>query len=219
MNFFRYISISLMALFLAINLYAQPEALPKTQLQVGSGTIIKTNPMAILWGPIPFSAEYRLVYETLIMPRQSLLVGASYLGKSLLLTMSEMMDSSLQNQAKTKVNGFRVQLEYRLYFKNKNAPSWGYYIAPHFSYSKADFYDEYYINFGYITQFRYMDYGIIVGNQNVLASSALDIWIGAGYKQHYAYWIQPKKIEEIDDYEPFLLHLKLYFGINFGIAR
>src|ERR1035437_7424203 len=44
--------------------------------------IYKTNFMPILWGPVPYSAEYRLLYETAVSHTQSFQIGVSYLGKS-----------------------------------------------------------------------------------------------------------------------------------------
>src|ERR1035437_4574955 len=49
----------------------------------------KFNPLPILWGPIPLTAEYRYVRETVIAAKQSLMVGISYLGKSPIYAMIE----------------------------------------------------------------------------------------------------------------------------------
>jgi hypothetical protein len=208
----------ILLLFWHFSVLAQPEQLPETNLHEKTGAIIKTNPIAILWGPIPYTAEFRLVYENLVVPRQSLLIGASFLGKSMVLTMQEMADTTLQYQAKTKVSGFRIQLEYRYYFKSKYDENWGYYIAPHFSFSKASFTDGYNGLIGYAWEFRYLDYGLIVGNQTVLSRRALDIWCGLGYKKHLAYWIEPTKTKPTDDFYDFMPDIKIYFGFNFGIA-
>jgi hypothetical protein len=44
--------------------------------------LIKTNPFAILSGPIPLTAEFRLGYEHVIAPHRSYLFCASYLNQS-----------------------------------------------------------------------------------------------------------------------------------------
>ncbi len=207
-------------IFIHQAIFGQYAALPKDSLQQPvSNTILKTNPLAVLWGPIPFTAEYRLVYETLIMPKQSLLIGGSYLGKSIFLTTLEELDTTMQYQPKSLMSGFRVQLEYRFYFNNKRGYQWGYYMAPHISYSRAKLYTDYYGKQGYYSDFRYLDYGIIAGNQTVIYHSALDLWIGLGTKKHWVYWVQPNKIEPQDDFDIIIPYLKIYFGFNFGISQ
>lgn len=215
----KYLALIWIILGLVQALKAQTEHLPIHHIKDSTSSIIKTNPFAILWGPIPFTAEYRLVYEAKVFKGQSILIGGSLLGKSMMLTMAELIDTTMQYQAKTVVRGFRLQLEYRFYFKNKYDGRWGYYLTPHFSFSKAQFTDDYYRLQGYATEFRYLDYGLIAGNQNVIGKSALDIWFGLGYKKNIAYWIQPNKIEEIEDFESFSPDVKFYFGFNFGIAQ
>ncbi len=200
-------------------LWGQFNKLPPKEIDVSqSGSLIKTNPLAVLWGPIPYTAEYRLVYETLVLPKQSLLVGASYLGKSMLLTLLEMSDSTSQYQSKILVTGFRLQFDYRFYFKNKQQRPWGFYIAPHFSFSKAKLYTDFYGKQNYYNEFRYLDYGIIVGNQKVVGNSAADFWIGLGTKRHWVYWVESNKIEKQDDFDIIIPYIKIYFGFNFGFS-
>ena len=42
---------------------------------------IKTNPLTVLWGCIPFTSEFKLISEFTILPHQSIQIGFSYLGK------------------------------------------------------------------------------------------------------------------------------------------
>jgi len=200
---------------------AQYARLPKQDsIQPITNTIFKTNPLAILWGPIPFTAEYRLVMESLVLPNQSILLGGSYLGKSVFLTMLEISDSALQYQSKSLFSGYGVQFEYRFYFHKKSANQWGNYIAAHIAYSRAKLYDDYYGKQGFYNEFRYINYGLVAGNQKVIFNSALDLWLGLGYKYNRSYWVEPTKIEEDEGFGLSLLpHMKLYFGFSIGIAK
>jgi len=200
---------------------AQYAQLPKQDsIQPITNSIFKINPLAILWGPIPFTAEYRLVMESLVLPNQSILIGGSYLGKSVFLTMLEISDSALQYQSKSLFSGYGVQFEYRFYFHGKKASQWGYYLAPHIAYSRAKLYDDYYGKQGFYYEFRYLNYGLIAGNQKVIFNSALDLWLGLGYKDNKTYWVEPTKVEADEGFGLSLIpHLKIYFGFNIGIAR
>src|ERR1700752_1910122 len=59
---------------LPINYYNEKTQTPKS--------VLKSSPFPILWGQIPFTAEYRLIYETAVNASQSFFVGASYNGAS-----------------------------------------------------------------------------------------------------------------------------------------
>ncbi|MGB3947083.1 MAG: hypothetical protein WBM13_03805 [Bacteroidia bacterium] len=51
--------------------------------------LLKTNPLTPLWGPIPYTGEYRLHAEITNTPKQSTILGISYLGKSLMWGLIE----------------------------------------------------------------------------------------------------------------------------------
>ena len=70
--------------------YAQEETkLDKKNLPDEVPTVTKTNLLAILWGPIPITAEYRLVREVNIGEYQSVQFGVSYLGKNPMIMLGE----------------------------------------------------------------------------------------------------------------------------------
>ncbi len=185
-------------------------------------SIIKTNPLPIIHGPIIYTAEYRLVYEKAIAPEQAILIGGSYLGKSIYLTMLEENDTAYQNATghlKMTVNGFRFQFAYKLYFA-KNAPK-GFYIAPYFSYSQARFSTKYLKQYDDYIKATFMNYDIIVGYQALITDKiALDIFSGLGYRENT--WVEhfSQTTTPMDEPPPPIYNgwLKIILGCNIGYA-
>ena len=142
---------------------------------------IKTNPMAALGGPIwlvivPVTGEYKVLFEARTSRTQSVEVGASYLGPSILLNLDEIADST----DKVGISGFRLQAAYKFFLTKENAPE-GFYVGPHISYATAtiknkdnpvDFIDATKINFN-----------VLFGYQLITSGGfTLNIYTGLGYK-------------------------------------
>lgn len=99
--------------------------------------LIKTNPFAILWGPIPLTSEYKLIVEVPSSRYQSVQVGISIFRKSPVIGIMEMQTNS-QYDPKLIISGFRLQAANKFYWiRKKFASPFGFFIAPHVSYSNA----------------------------------------------------------------------------------
>lgn len=182
----------------------------------------KTNPFAMLVGPVILTAEYRLSYETVLSENQSLQIGGSLLGKSFYLKMIEENDSAYKaNNIRFVVSGYRFQLTYKYFPGDIDTAPAGWYIAPHFSYSSAKFttqqlnlYDEY-------IKAIYVNYNLIIGYQILISEKlALDMFCGLGYRdngwhEHYNQTNYPLDASEFMLYNG---HLKLILGFNAGVA-
>ena len=185
-------------------------------------SIIKTNPLPIIQGPIIYTAEYRLVYEKVIAPEQAILIGGSYLGKNTHLNYLEQYDTAYQNatgRIKMTVNGFRFQFAYKLYFA-KNAPK-GFYIAPYFSYSQVKFSTKYLKQYNDHIKVIHMNYNIIVGYQALIADKiAFDVFFGLGYRQNSCveYFSQTTTPIDYPFNYPYNGWLKITLGCNVGYA-
>lgn len=186
--------------------------------------LLKSNPMAVLWGPIPFTAEYRIVAEVTSGRKRSAQLGISYLGKSLLW---KMVEDATKTPARYqfKINGWRLQAGYRLYLNGKSryAP-FGFYVSPTVSYSNArisiglnNYYKQVYYDF------RHFNANLLMGVQlGRKADITMDIFTGIGYKENRVFYhannthIIPYDTEEFGAF--YNGPIKLVFGINFGYA-
>jgi hypothetical protein len=160
--------------------------------------VIKTNPVRVLWGPIPFTAEYRLNLETIQARYQSMQVGLSYLGESpVLSTLIDAATPQSGNQYGSldiQVRGARFQFAYKYYLRgifswlepsgmlSDYAPN-GYYIAPYFSMAYASFrMNKLQVPFLKAT---HMNANLIIGRQLFYwGSFATDIYLGVGIKEN-----------------------------------
>ena len=187
--------------------------------------ILKTNLLPILWGPVFFTSEYRLVGEAPTAPWQSVMLGVSYLGKSPFantLLAGANGQKGMQLARNTSISGFRVQGMYRFYLTHYWKSPQGVYIGPHASYAYAKATMQ-----GNRTQYVklvYSNINLLAGLQCVLFRCiAMDGFAGLGYRSNY---------EELHGYRgsftttaiPGLFdgskpgHLKLTLGMNLGIA-
>lgn len=152
--------------------------------------LLKTNPFAPLWGPIPYTGEYRFMVEVANAPRQSTVIGLSYLGKSLMWGLIE-KSASVPSQYRLKVSGWRLQLAYRFYLnKQKTVAPFGFYVSPALSYSNAKvaiglerFYKQVYYDFSNVSA------NILIGTQMRRSSKvAIDIFAGWGYQKNQVFY-------------------------------
>jgi hypothetical protein len=185
--------------------------------------IIKFNPIPILWGPLLYSGEYRLLSEFTTAKKQSTQIGIGYLGKGAFFKLFE--DSFGITGRKITVRGFRIQASHRFFPSKKSYSPQGFYISPHVSYAyarvipgKASFASIYYLgesNF---------NLNLLVGIQFFIARTvSVDFFGGIGYKK-LKFWDQfantPRRYVDPFDGQRSLYNsnLKLNLGLNFGIV-
>ncbi|OFX46744.1 MAG: hypothetical protein A2046_01170 [Bacteroidetes bacterium GWA2_30_7] len=182
--------------------------------------IVKTNPLTILTGPIVLTSEYRLAFERVTLKKQSLQIEISYLGKGPLLRSLEKTDTTfLQNHTKLKVNGFRLQFSYKIYFSKKTLK--GPYIAPHISISSVKFKNANQPQAGNFVQAIYKNYVIKGGYQFLINRKlAIDIFLGYGYKENSWDEVRNYKYNAIDETDLYYIRepIKIYLGFNIGLA-
>lgn len=172
---------------------------------------IKTNPLPVLWGQVPFTGEYRLVFEKFLPPDQSVWFGVSYIGPSYLLTLFPFYDSVKKY---LKITGFRLQGGYKFYFSNKKEPR-GFYAGPYVSMYRAWFKDKAFPN-RYI-QATYYNVNMIFGYQFIaLNKLPVDVFAGLGYKYNDLKQENLGSLPWLDRNRPG--GLKIYLSINAGIA-
>ena len=205
------------------------EKLPKS--------VLSTNPMSMLLSSeiAFFTSEYRLVGEFVTGQKSSLLLGLSYMGMGPILAAAINQDTSMKqggyNSQNFTMTGFRLQLGYRFYFLKKgigpnhesyNPATFGFYIFPRLSYSKAEFYltsqksDRLRIQF-YNASLN-TGYQFLVGKHLVF-----DVFVGAGYKNNQILEINGSSTSQMNDpeiEESFLFGspLKINIGSAIGIA-
>lgn len=150
----------------------------------------KTNPFAMLQGPIPAVAEYRFAFEAVASHRLTYQVGASYLNKSLLF--SAFYPDTLGLTAKDfEFPGYRLQAQARYYFLKFNSsdklssyllPS-GAYLSLHTSYSAATFKLK---AFSYPRiEWANFNINLLMGTQMMIEDYAgIDFFFGLGYKHN-----------------------------------
>lgn len=188
----KLITAAFVAAALFVNAQTSTKEKARTTESDGPKNIIKTNPFPMLWGPIPFTNEYRLVYERAITPKSSIQITGAYIGKSPFTTIIERFSANeLDEDINIKVNGFRVQALYKFYLlDNNNAPE-GLYIGPGFSFATAklgntgsttDYVNAYYTNLSAIGGYQF-----IAGKH-----FAFDIFAGVGLKYNrYNFNVDP----------------------------
>lgn len=180
--------------------------------------------MAPLWGPIPFTAEYRIIAEAALGRTRSAQLGLSYLGTSLLWKIVENVTNTPAYYM-VKVSGYRIQAGYRFYLINKRkyAP-FGFYVSPMVSYSNARIsvgLDSYYRQVYY--DFRHFNTNLIMGVQIGRNSTiTMDIFAGLGYKRNTVFlhindgYVIPYDTKDFGTF--YNGPLKLVFGVNWGYA-
>lgn len=181
-----------------------------------NNSTIKTSPFSVVAGPIVFTSEYRLAYETVLADNQSLQIGISYLGKSWYASLMENADS-VQSQDKLLIKGVRVQLTYKIFLTEEKAPE-GLYVAPHFSYSYCEFSTKYLNGHNYYIKAIYVNYNGLIGYQFIYDRLVLDAFCGLGYKDNT--WLEHYRQSNsiLDDEEFNSGHLKIYLGMNIGLS-
>lgn len=182
--------------------------------------VIKTNPLAALGGPfwvtiIPVTGEYKLLFEARTMPKQSITLGASYLGPSLLLNLDELTNEGEQVSG-VKTSGFRGQLMYKFFLSRDTEAPEGLYVGPHFSYASASIASK--DNTANRVNMMKMNFNGLIGYQMISSGGfALDIFTGLGIKS--SKWTPEGDSENVFDL-PFQdkASPSVAFGFSFGYA-
>ncbi len=178
-------------------------------------TIIKTNPFPVLWGPIPYTAEYRAIIELTSSKNQSDQFGISYLGKSPVI---KLLEDSIEELKLLIVRGLRFQASHKFYIMDY-APH-GFYISPHLSYSKAKFSTKFLNSRDIFISATHLNVNLLAGYQFVPDFWVFDIFAGLGYKKNT--WIQhdPQNTINLDtsDFGIYNSPVKLTLGFNVGIV-
>jgi len=228
MKHFNVITILLIffTLYPLSNIHSQPQDEEFVNPQVVN-SIIKTNPLALLWGPIPFTAEYRVMIELTSSKNQSNQVAISYLGKSPVLKLFEDSISELELLI---IRGFRFQASHKFYLNNlgsllglpysEYAPH-GLYISPHLSYSSAIFSTKFFNSRDVFIKATHFNVNFLFGYQLIREFWALDFFAGLGYKKNT--WIEHDQNNNINfdtsDFGKFYNSpVKLNLGFNVGVV-
>jgi hypothetical protein len=208
-------------------IYAQIREVNKVEFPQDYSWVLKTNPLAMLQGPIPLTNEFRLVSEIVVAPTQSSEIGISLLGKSVFYSLFD----TVTGPPKIIVSGFRFQISHRFYFNQplralqiyvpEYAPQ-GLYIGPLFSYSTARFTDSFNSRFDRYYRITHTNLNLIFGYQHITPSNiTFDFFTGFGYKENNWIFHSPSAITNVsmDDMWPYYRsNLKLIFGWNVGYA-
>ena len=182
--------------------------------------VIKTNPLAALGGPfwvtiIPVTGEYKLLFEAKTLPKQSVTLGASYLGPSLLLNLDELTNEG-EDVSGINTAGFRGQLFYKFFLSRDTEAPEGLYVGPHFSYASATITSK--DNSDDKVDMMKMNINGIIGYQLISSGGfALDIFTGLGVKSRK--WTFSGESEDIFDVSiNNKASASVAFGLSFGYA-
>lgn len=190
-------------------------------------TVIKTNPLAILWGSIPLTAEYRVMIELTSSKNQSDQIGISYLGKSPVL---ELFEDSIENLDLLIVRGIRFQGAHKFYINRPGGPlglsyseyaPHGFYISPHLSYSSVKFSTKAANSRDVFIKVTHFNANLLFGYQLIPGFWAFDIFAGLGYKKNN--WIEHDQQNSINkntsDFGKYYNSpVKLNLGFNVGVV-
>lgn len=187
--------------------------------------IYKTNLLPVLWGDIPFTGEYQLGKEIVTGKQTTAQINVSYLGNNPFInSVLRYSGTSTPGSATTLVaKGFRFQVSYRYYLPLKvnglrYAPG-GFYISPHFSYSRArvalSTANDYYYMAGKLTT------DLLCGMQLIAGPVAFDFFGGLGIKHLYLKYHTPNYYRSIpfDSFFLFPNPVRIVAGCNIGIVH
>ena len=182
--------------------------------------VVKTNPLAALGGPfwvafIPITGEYKVLFEARTMDKQSITLGASYIGPSLLLNLDELTNEG-EDVSGINTSGFRGQLMYKFFLSRDSYAPEGLYVGPHFSYATASITSKD-VTSDKINMMK-MNFNGIIGYQLITNGGfALDIFTGLGVKSRK--WTASGESEDIFDLNfENKASATVAFGFSFGYA-
>jgi hypothetical protein len=181
---------------------------------------IKTNPMAALGGPmwvliVPITGEYRVLFEAKTLEKQSVQVGVSYLGPSLLLNLDRITTSDSSEISGINTSGFRGQLMYKFFLSRDLSAPEGFYVGPHFSYATASITSK--DNKDDKVKATKINIDGVLGYQLITNGGfTLDVYSGLGFR--IKKWEYPSTIDTDFDFGTSKNTPMVTFGLNFGYA-
>lgn len=194
--------------------------IPKTRLN-----ILKTNPLAIALSQVPWTGELRVMYERVELPKQSTVIGLSFIMLSPLLADSIQAYYKRTNGVYVRIFGFRFQAAQRFYLTQWNSPE-GFYVSPHASYNITKW-SFYYAYTGaskkvvYSALVNFININVLVGFQKLIRKKlAIDVNIGVGYRYNFFKEKNSQTVVPIDFEKDTGIPnwLKLSYTSNFGFA-
>jgi len=179
-------------------------------------TVIKGNPLAILWGPVMYTAEYRMMEEIAVGFHESYQFGVSFLGESPVLGLVALQTPPTQQKLNFSVYGYRVQGAYKYYYmKRHNAPC-GLYVGPLISYATATVKES---STGLNMKETNFNLNLISGWQVVAKKGlAFDVCIGFGYRNEYARNYSPPNTYDPADFVLRPSHFNILLSVNIGFG-
>jgi hypothetical protein len=237
----RIVLIHIIFAVVSLSLFAQEKKQPlilpgdsvnlKAAYPLKFNNVIKSNPVAVLMGQIPFTGEYRAMYEYTKSPSQSSMIGVSYLGKGILIRMIEMDTNFTNRNIKLVVRGVRLQAAHRFYLtgigkffsKDYEYAPLGFYISPHISYASAIISSKFLSTYDIFIRATYFNVSLLSGLQMELFDGfVIDAFTGLGYKkntlyEHYSPG-QSRPSKDADDIPFFNSNIKFSLGFNVGYA-
>jgi hypothetical protein len=180
---------------------------------------VKTNPLAALGGPmwfiiVPITGEYRVLFEAKTMEKQSVQIGASYLGPSLLINLDKISASDSSEISGINTSGFRGQLTYKFFLTRDLSAPEGFYVGPHFSYATANIVNK--DNKDDKVKATKININGILGYQLITSGGfTLDVYSGLGFR--IKKWETSLSDTEFD-FGTSKNTPMVTFGLNFGYA-
>lgn len=182
--------------------------------------VLKTNPLSMVWGSIPFTAEFMALYEFVSAPQQASQVGISYISKSPIL---KALEDSVQDLKLITANGVRFQLSHRFYFlKSYDYAPRGLYISPQFSYATVKISTKHLSSRDVYIRITQVNSNLLVGWQWINDMDfTLDVFGGLGYKNNI--WEEHNSQTTIalnnDEFGPYYSgNVKISIGFHMGLA-
>jgi hypothetical protein len=203
----------------------------KKVLPLKYSTVLKTNPLPILWGPILFTSEYRIINEFVVAPQQSTQIGLSYLGKTPILKLFDVLSNGGISQFNFIIRGFRFQFAHRIFLNQYlkwddtdadiYAPE-GFFVGPMFSYSTARVTNRFLNQYDIYRRITHWNLNLVGGYQLALLKNyTVEAFAGFGFKENKLYeYVNRQNIPINTDYlgEHYNSNFKIILGFNFGMA-
>ncbi|MBL4576988.1 MAG: hypothetical protein JKX74_00870 [Flavobacteriales bacterium] len=182
--------------------------------------VLKTNPLSMLWGSIPLTAEFMVLYEFVTAPQQASQVGISYIGKSPVLKAFE---DTVPDLNLLTISGVRLQLSHRFYFlKSYDFAPRGLYLSPHISYATAKVSTKHFSSQDVFVRINQFNLNTLLGWQWIYKRGhTLDVFGGLGYKDNFWEIHDAQNTISLanDDMGKWYTGpVKLSFGFYFGLA-
>ena len=149
------------------------------------------------------------------MEKQSVQIGASYLGPSLLINLDKISASDSTEISGINTSGFRGQLMYKFFLSRDLSAPEGFYVGPHFSYAAASIVNK--DNEADKVKATKININGVLGYQLITAGGfTLDVYSGLGFRIRK--WEYPSTIDTDFDFGTSKNTPMVTFGLNFGYA-